>query len=66
MTYDKFNDHLLYERNFEVIMILKSKIWNQWREIFLWKIILYELKFTNLHIQNIFSLEGNFMKIKMI
>lgn len=66
MTYDKFNDHLLYERDFEVIMILKSKIWNQWREIFLWKIILYELKFTNLHIQNIFSLEGNFMKIKMI
>lgn len=62
----KFNDHLLYERDFEVIMILKSKIWNQWREIFLWKIILYELKFTNLHIQNIFSLEGNFMKIKMI
>lgn len=66
MTYDKFNDHLLYERDFEGIMILKSKIWNQWREIFLWKIILYELKFTNLHIQNIFSLEGNFMKIKMI
>lgn len=62
----KFNDHLLYERDFEGIMILKSKIWNQWREIFLWKIILYELKFTNLHIQNIFSLEGNFMKIKMI